>query len=167
MANLFKTSLYYLNVGNINYQTINIILVATLVAITGYYAFQTYKLVKENQKGRHIQQLENGLSYVYSPLLKLFEDAKDERIQVGGKTDKKEMISISEAKFEEIGNIYKHYRYLMSDKLADKISKFTKRISYDYQYREYDIDEIEELYSIVSDEYNVILKSLNKLAERY
>ncbi len=146
---------------------INIILVAILVIATIYYAFQTYRLVKENRKDKNVQQLENKLKHVYSPLLKLLEDAKDEKIQVGGEImDKKEMISLSKDESEKIVNIYKYYRYLMSDKLVDNLSEFTKRVSVDHMFYEYDIYEVEELYSIVSEGYNVILISLDKLIDR-
>ncbi|HEC88587.1 MAG TPA: hypothetical protein ENI52_04660 [Thermoplasmata archaeon] len=150
-------------------QIINTSSIPVLVAITAYYAIQTKKIVKENQKSRHIQYLEKRLSYVYSPLLRLLEEAKNQIIPVGGEADKKERILISNDQLEEINSIFKRYRYLMSKKLVDKLLKFIQIFNSLENYEGggslYDIDEINELNNIVSKEYNEIQESLNELIE--
>ncbi|KAA0010562.1 MAG: hypothetical protein FE041_04950 [Thermoplasmata archaeon] len=149
------------------YQIINIIVLLALVAITAYYAIQTKKIVKENQKSRYIQYLEKRLSYVYSPLLRLLEEA--ERIPRSGIVDKKEEIFINKGQLKKIEDIFKHYRYLMSKKLIDKLLKLLQNLnSLEYHEQDglsYDVDEINEINNIVSKEYGEIQETLDRMIE--
>ena len=82
-----------------------------LVGITGYYAYQTRRLVKENQRDRQMKYFEDRLKFVYPPLLILMEN-------VYSRNPKDENLLFKESEFLDIKEIFNKYRYLMNEKLS-------------------------------------------------
>lgn len=89
-----------------------------LVGVTGYYAWQTQRLVEEMRKDRRRQFLENALEKAYSPLFEVFRKALIDATRPRSATSS---FSFSLPEISQISTVVERYGHYLGPHLLGKI----------------------------------------------